>query len=63
MKKKWIITAAVIAGFCLIAGGYKYYSQSKSAEANAPAGPAAKKGNILNVNGLVVKTQNRPLSY
>ena len=57
MKKKWIITAAVIAGFCLIAGGYKYYSQSKSSEAEAPAGPKAKKGNILNVNGLVVKTQ------
>ena len=55
MKKKWIITAAVIAGFCLVVGGYKYYSHSKSAEAEAPAATSAKK-NILNVNGLVIKT-------
>ena len=41
----------------MAAGGYKYYSNSKSAEAEAPAAPKAKKGNILNVNGLVVKTQ------
>ena len=56
MKKKWIITAAVIAGFCLVVGGYKYYSQNKSAEANTPTATAAKK-NILNVNGLAIKTQ------
>lgn len=57
MKKKWIITAAVIAGFCLIAGGYKYYSHNKSAQTDAPAASAAKKNNILNVNGLRIKTQ------
>ena len=56
MKKKWIITAAVIAGFCLIAGGYKYYSSSKSAEENNAA-PAAAKKSILNVNGQVIKTE------
>ncbi len=57
MKKKWIITAAVIAGFCLAAGGYKYYSHSKSGQEDAPVAAVAKKNNILNVNGLVIKTQ------
>lgn len=57
MKKKWIITAAVIAGFCLIVGGYKYYSNNSSAEAKAPTAKAAGKSNILNVNGLAIKTQ------
>ena len=54
MKKKWIITAAVIAGFCLAAGGYKYYSHSKSGKEDAPVAAVAKKNNILNVNGLVI---------
>ena len=57
MKKKWIITAAVIAGFCLIVGGYKYYSNNSSTEAKAPTAKAAGKSNILNVNGLAIKTQ------
>ena len=57
MKKKWIITAVVLAGFCAVVGGYKYYSHSKSDNADAPAAPAPKKNNILNVNGLAIKHQ------
>ena len=55
MKKKWIITAVVLAAFCLIAGGYKYYQKSVAGEEKAqPAMQGAPKQNILNVNGLVI---------
>ena len=53
MKKKWIITAAVLAVFCLIAGGYKYYQKSVAGdEKSQPAMKGAPIQNILNVNGL-----------
>ena len=59
MKRKWIITTAVIALFCLMAGGYKYYTNHKATK-EAPAAAAQKgpKQNILNVNGLVINHQS-----
>ena len=56
MKKKWIITAVVIAVFCLAAGGYKYYNHNKASGTAAPA-KVANKNNTLNVNGLIINTQ------
>lgn len=60
MKKKWIITAAIIAVFCLLAAGYKYYQKSQGGEEGAPAAaaPAGPRQNILNVNGLVINHQS-----
>ena len=59
MKKKWIITAAIIAAFCLAGVGYNYYKKGKSeVEEVKSAAPAAAKKNILNVNGLVISHQS-----
>ena len=56
MKRKWITTAAIAAGFCLVAVGYKYFtSTSKSAEGEMIS--MTPKQNILNVNGLKVAFQ------
>ena len=55
MKKKWIITAAIIAVFCLGAAGYKYFQKSQGGEEKSqPIAAAAPRQNILNVNGLVI---------
>ena len=55
MKKKWIITAAIIAVFCLGAAGYKYFQKSQGGEEKSqPVAAAAPRQNILNVNGLVI---------
>ena len=59
MKKKWIITTAIIAAFCLAGVGYNYYKKGKSdVEEVKSAAPAAAKKNILNVNGLVINHQS-----
>ena len=59
MKKKWIITAAIIAVFCLAGVGYNYYKKGKTeVEEVKSAAPAAAKKNILNVNGLVISHQS-----
>ena len=58
MKRKWIITTAVIAVFCLAAGGYKYYTNNSTEEAAAVAPQKGTKQNILNVNGLVISHQS-----
>ena len=56
MKKKWIITAAIIAVFCLGAAGYKYFQKSQGGEEKSqPVAAAAPRQNILNVNGLVIR--------
>ncbi len=59
MKRKWIITTAVVAGFCLIAGGYKYYTETSDKNQESGMGPAPKQ-NILNINGL--KITHQPLT-
>lgn len=59
MKRKWIITAAIIALFCLMAGGYKYYTNHKVGEEVLTVAPQkGPKQNILNVNGLVISHQS-----
>lgn len=59
MKRKWIITTAVIALFGLSGAGYKYYQQHKSEESsNAQPSQIKSKQNILNINGLVIKHQS-----
>lgn len=57
MKRKWIITAVVVAGFGLVLGGYKYYQNHKTND-DGPKKSATSGGNILNVNGVVVSPQN-----
>ena len=56
MKRKWIITSAVVIGFCLVAGGYKYYTESSDKNQGQNVGPAPKQ-NVLNINGLKIKHQ------
>lgn len=58
MKKKWIITAAIIAIFCLAAGAYKYFKENKSTDEGEKVTQKAPKNNILNVNGLVISHQS-----
>lgn len=59
MKKKWIITAAIIAAFCLAGVGYNYYKKGKAeVEETKPATAAAAKKNVLNVNGLIINHQS-----
>lgn len=58
MNKKWIITTAVIAGFCLAAAGYNYFKKSKSANEEAQTTTqSAPKQNILNVTAQVINHQ------
>ncbi len=56
MKKKWITTAAIAVGFCLVVGGYKYYTNSSEGAQKEDIGMIPKQ-NILNVNGLKVSYQ------
>ena len=56
MKRKWIITAAVVAVFGIVLGGYNYYKNHKGADEKAVS--AAPRSNILSVNGVVVSPQN-----
>ena len=56
MKRKWIITAIVLAVFGIGLGGYNYYKNHKSS-ADAPKA-AAPRNNILNVNGVVISPKD-----
>lgn len=56
MKRKWIITAIVVAVFGLGLGGYNYYKNHKGG-AEAPQA-AAPRSNILNVNGVIIAPQD-----
>ena len=56
MKRKWIITAAVVAVFGIVLGGYNYYKNHKGADEKTVS--AAPRSNILSVNGVVVSPQN-----
>ena len=56
MKRKWIITAIILAVFGIILGGYNYYKNHKSS-ADAPKA-AAPRNNILNVNGVVISPKD-----
>lgn len=59
MKKKWIITAVIIAAFCLAAGAYKYFKENKSSSKGAEmVAQSAPKKNVLNVNGLIINHQS-----
>ena len=59
MKKKWIITAAIIAVFCLAAGAFKYFKGNKSSGEGAEVvAQSAPKKNVLNVNGLIINHQS-----
>ena len=56
MKRKWIITAVVLAIFGIGLGGYNYYKNHKES-GQAPM-TAAPRNNTLSVNGVVVAPQN-----
>lgn len=54
-KKKWIVTAIVLAFFCAALGIYKHFAGSTpTAE---PSANGSRKKNILNVNALVIRPQ------
>ena len=57
MRRKWIITAVVAIIFCVIGGVYKYYKSSASNENSGKPANKAQTGNILNVNGRIIRTQ------
>ena len=57
MRRKWIITAVVAIIFCVIGGVYKYYKSSASNEDSGKPANKAQTGNILNVNGRIIRTQ------
>ena len=55
MKKKWIITAAIIAVFCLAAGAFKYFKGNKSSGEGAEVvAQSAPKKNVLNFTQMLV---------
>ena len=56
MRRKWIITAVVVAVFGLALGGYNYYKNHKEG-GQAPT-MAAPRSNTLSVNGVIVAPQN-----
>lgn len=56
MKRKWIITAVVVAVFGIALGGYNYYKNHKAGE-EAPAAMAPR-SNVLSINGVVIAPQN-----
>lgn len=58
MKRNWIITAILIIVVCGIGAGYKYYTTHHAPTTEAkPAGKGGQARKILNVNGLVARTQ------
>ena len=56
MKRKWVITAAVVAGFCLAGVGYKYFTNTATRE-EEKAVAIMPKQNTLNINGLRISHQ------
>lgn len=57
-KKKWILTAVILAVFAAAWGGYNWYNSHNSSKADSPAdAPGARKKNILNVNGLIIRSE------
>lgn len=56
-KKKWIITAVILAVFCAALGIYNYYGSRAVPEDDAGRTPSPRAKNILNVNGTVIRTQ------
>ena len=56
-KKKWIITAVILAVFCAGLGIYNYYGSRAVSEDDAGRTPSPRAKNILNVNGTVIRTQ------
>lgn len=57
-KKKWIITAIILAVFCAALGIYNYYGKRSPAEESAGEPIAPRSRNTLNVNGLIIRPQS-----
>ena len=57
-KKKWIITAIILAVFCAALGIYNYYGKRSPAEESAGEPIAPRSRNTLNVNGLIIHPQS-----
>lgn len=57
-RKKWILTLVILVIFGAVPGFYNYYSDHSPAEGPGSEPPVkTRKQNILNVNGLVVRTK------
>lgn len=57
-KKKWIITAIILAVFCAALGIYNYYGKRSQAEESAGEPIVPRSRNTLNVNGLIIRPQS-----
>ncbi|OUN79131.1 efflux transporter periplasmic adaptor subunit [Alistipes sp. An54] len=57
-KKKWIITAIILAVFCAALGIYNYYGKRSPAEESAGEPIVPRSRNTLNVNGLIIRPQS-----
>lgn len=57
-RTKWIITALVIAIFCVAPGIYNTFRDKASADAATAVANAPRQRNILNVNAVVVREQS-----
>lgn len=56
-KKKWIITAIVLAVFCAALGLYNYFSNRTAAVEEAPPANSPRSRSTLNVNGRIIRPQ------
>ena len=56
-RKKWIITAIVLALFCAALGIYNYYANRASNTGDDGPAISSRPRNTLNVNGLIIRPQ------
>ena len=56
-KKKWIITAIILAVFCAALGIYNYYANRSTNEEEVTRTVSPRSKNILNVNGVIIRPQ------
>ena len=57
-KKKWIITAIILAVFCAALGIYNYYANRSTNEEEVTRTASPRSKNILNVNGVIIRPQS-----
>ena len=56
-KKKWTITAIILAVFCAALGIYNYYANRSTNEEEVTRTVSPRSKNILNVNGVIIRPQ------
>ena len=56
-KKKWIITAIILAVFCAALGIYNYYANRSTNEEEVTRTASPRSKSILNLNGVIIRPQ------